>query len=205
MKTEIINVFPTGEGRDAALELTERTGAYCGTDQKTALRLRLLSEELIELVRALNNELESSFWLETNDNNIEMHLKTVISMDLATRKELLSVSSSGKNEAAKGIIGKIREMIAVATLPEDPETKIMTKQALGLMALGNPSNAYYGGSYTWSLASYSTSIGNAPIGEAGVSEAQDELEKSIVANLADDVKVTIVDSNVEVVIYKSYK
>ena len=42
MKTEIINVFPSGEGRDAALELTEKTGAYCGIDSKASLRLRLL-------------------------------------------------------------------------------------------------------------------------------------------------------------------
>jgi hypothetical protein len=205
MKTEIINVFPSGEGRDAALELTEKTGAYCGIDSKASLRLRLLSEELIELVRALDSENENNFWLETNGNNIEIHLKTVISMDLATRNELLSVSSSGKNEAAKGIIGRIREMITVASLPEDPETKIMTKQALGLMALGNPSNAYYGGAYSWSLATYSASVGKASSTEDGITEAQDELEKSIVANLADDVKVTIVDSNVEVVIYKAYK
>ena len=116
MKTEIINVFPSGEGRDAALELTEKTGAYCGIDSKASLRLRLLSEELIELVRALDSENENNFWLETNGNNIEIHLKTVISMDLATRNELLSVSSSGKNEAAKGIIGRIREMITVASL-----------------------------------------------------------------------------------------
>lgn len=205
MKTEIINVFPTGEGRDAALELTEKTGAYCGIDSKDALRLRLLSEELIELIRALDNENENNFWLETNGNNIEIHLKTVISMDLETRNELLSVSSSGKNEAAKGIIGKIREMITVATLPEDPETKIMTKQALGLMALGNPSNTYYGGAYSWSLATYSASVDKAALTDDGIKEARDELEKSIVANLADDVKVTIVDSNVEVAIYKAYK
>ena len=34
-------------------------------------------------------------------------------------------------------------------------------------------------------------------------EAKDELEKSIVANIADEVSVNIVDSTVEVVIFKA--
>ena len=35
-------------------------------------------------------------------------------------------------------------------------------------------------------------------------EAQDELERSIVANLADDVTVHIVGSEVEITIYKTF-
>ena len=37
-----------------------------------------------------------------------------------------------------------------------------------------------------------------------VEAAKDELEKSIVANLADDVTVHIVNSDVEIAIYKSF-
>ena len=206
MNTEIITVLSTGEGRDAALELTERTGAYCGLDAKATLRLRLLSEELIELIRSMGKDIQGDFWLETNDNNIEIHLKTLMDMDLQTKKELLSVSTSGKNEAAKGIIGKIREMIAVATLPDDPETRVMADQALGLIALGSQVGSHYGGSeaYSWSMSGYVTGV-NTSIADLDVKqEAQDELERSIVANLADEVKVNIVNSDVEVVIYKAF-
>ena len=201
MKTELISITPAGAGKDKALELTEKTGAFCGLDHKSALRLRLLSEELIELMRTFTGELKGDFWLEAKDSTVEVHLKTEIPMDQQTKKELLSVSSTGKNAAAKGFMGKIRDMISTATLPEDPETKAMTEQALGLMALGCQAGSY-SGSYSWSMSSYVTSIEKAE--EIQAQEAKDELEKSIVANLADDVTVHILNSYVEIKIYKSF-
>ena len=198
MKTEIINVFSSEDGREKALDLTERTAAYCGLDKKDTMHLRLLSEEIVELIRPFNDMFPGDFWLETNDKNIEVHLKTEIPMDQQTKKELLSVSTSGKNSAAKGIIGKIREMIASVTLPSDPETKQLTDEAMSLMSLGSPMGTYYSGTYTWSMKTYAASVkANAH------EEATDELEKSIVANIADEVSVNIVGSTVEVVIYKA--
>ena len=204
MKTECISVFSSGEGRDQALELAEKTGAYCGFDTKSVLRLRLLSEELIELIRSMAADLQGNFWIETSGNNVEVHLKTEIPMNLQTRNELLSVSTSGKNSAAKGIIGKIREMIATVALPDDPETKAMTEQALGLLSLGYQMGSYGSGAYTWSMSTYISQIDKADFNTDEAKEAKDELEKSIVANLADEVKVNIVNSNVEVTIYKAF-
>ena len=203
MKTELISISPTGTGMDKALELTEKTGAFCGLDHKSALRLRLLSEEVIELMRSFTDELRGDFWLEAKDNVVEIHLKTEIPMDLKTKKELIAVSSSGKNAAAKGFMGKIRELISTATLPDDPETKAMTDQALGLMSLGCQMGSY-SGSYSWSMSSYVASIEKASETKTDAQEAKDELEKSIVANLADDVTVHIVNSDVEIAIYKAF-
>lgn len=203
MKTELISISPNGTGMDKALELTEKTGAFCGLDNKASLRLRLLSEELIELMRSFTDDLVGDFWLEAQDNVVEIHLKTVIPMDLKTRKEIIAVSSSGKNSAAKGMMGKIREMIATATLPDDPETKAMADQTLGLMALGSQMGTYQG-SYSWSMSTYVASIDKAYDVQTEAKEAKDELEKSIVANLADDVTVHIVNSDVEIAIYKAF-
>ena len=203
MKTELISISPNGTGMDKALELTEKTGAFCGLDNKASLRLRLLYEVLIELMRSFTDDLVGDFWLEAQDNVVEIHLKTVIPMDLKTRKEIIAVSSSGKNSAAKGMMGKIREMIATATLPDDPETKAMADQALGLMALGSQMGTYQG-SYSWSMSTYVASIDKAYDVQTEAKEAKDELEKSIVANLADDVTVHIVNSDVEIAIYKAF-
>ena len=157
MKTELISISPAGTGMDKALELTEKTGAFCGLDHKSALRLRLLSEEVIELMRSFTDELRGDFWLEAKDNVVEIHLKTEIPMDLKTKKELIAVSSSGKNAAAKGFMGKIREMISTATLPDDAETKAMTDLALGLMSLGCQMGSYFG-RYLWSPRSHVASL-----------------------------------------------
>ncbi|MBR3340931.1 MAG: hypothetical protein IKG30_04845 [Clostridiales bacterium] len=204
MKTEIVSIFSSGDGRNEALELAEKTGAYCGLDNKSVLRLRLLSEELIELIRSLSEDLRGDFWLETKDKNVEIHLKTEIPMDLQTRNELLAVSSSGKNSAAKGLIGKIREMIAIKTLPENPDSKYMEQQALGLLSLGYQMGTYGAGTYSWSMNTYISQIDKADFNIDETKEAKDELEKSIVANLADEVKVNIVNSDVEATIYKSF-
>lgn len=204
MKTEEISVLANGNGREEALEITEKTGAFMGLDQKSVLRLRLLSEELIELIRTFSDEIPGTFWLEASDNNVQIHLKTDIPMDLQTRNELLSVSSSGKNAAAKGLIGKIREMIASVTLPDDPETKAMTDQTLGLMTLGSQMGYQNGGAYAWSMTNYIKQINDSVSEVPEAKDAKDELEKSIVANLADDIKVSIVKSEVEVIIYKTF-
>lgn len=204
MKTENVSIFSSGEGRDKALELAEKTGAYCGLDNTSVLRLRLLSEELIELIRSLAADLRGDFRIEANDKNVEIHLKTSIPMDLQTRNELLAISTSGKNSAAKGIIGRIREIIAIKTLPEDPDAKSMTEQALGLLSLGYQMGSYNAGTYTWSMSTYISQIDKADSEEEETKEAKDELEKSIVANLADEVKVSIANSDVEVIIFKSF-
>ncbi len=201
MKTEIISVYSTGDGREMALDITERTGAYCRIDKQSVLRLRLLSEELIELLRPFAGDIRGDFWLESTDNKIEIHLKTEIPMDRKTKDELLSVSSSGKNSASKGLIGKIRDMISTLTLPEDPEMKILTDQALGMMSFGCQMGTHYGDAYTWSMNAYAASINKE---SSGAEEEKDELEKSIVGNLADEVKVSITGSKVEVVIYKAF-
>lgn len=203
MKTEIISISSTGAGREKALELTEKTGAYCGLDDKPVRRLRLLSEELIEFMRSFKADFPGEFWLEANDKVVEIHLKTTIPMDLKTRSELLSVSTSGKNSAAKGFMGKIREMIELLTLPDDPETKAMADEAMGLMSMGYQMGTH-ANSYSWAMSTYAASVEKESSAEPVAKEAKDDLERSIVANIADDVTVRIVDSIVELTIYKSF-
>ena len=93
MKTENISVYSTGNGVEKALELTERTAAYCGLGKKESLHLRLLSEEIVELIRPFTGMFPGDFWLETNDKNLEIHLKTEIPMDLMLSKSKLATSS----------------------------------------------------------------------------------------------------------------
>ena len=203
MKTESIKISSTGTGRDKALVLTEKTGAFAGLDHNNSLRLRLLSEELIGLMNSFTNELLGDFWLEAKNENIEIHLKTEIPMDLQTRKEIISVSTSGKNSAAKSFMGKIREMIEIATLPEDPEIKAMTDQAMGLMTMGCQMGTH-ASNYSWAMSTYVASIENESKTKSEAKDALDDLERSIVANLADDVTVHIVGSAVEITIYKTF-
>lgn len=203
MKTESISISSNGTGRDSAMELTEKTGAYCGLDHKSTLRLRLLSEELIGLMHSFADDLLGEFWLEAKNDTVEVHLKTSIPMDLKTRNEILSVSTSGKNAAAKGFMGSIREMISLMTLPDDPETKAMTEEAMGMMTMGCQLGTH-ANNYSWAMSTYVASIENESEKRKEAQEAKDDLERSIVANLADDVTVHIIGSDVEITIYKTF-
>lgn len=203
MKTESISISSAGTGKDKALAITEKTGAYAGLDHNNMLRLRLLSEELMGLMNSFTKELVGSFWLESKDDTIEVHLKTEIPMDLQTRKDILSVATSGKNSAARSFMGKIREMIEIATLPDDPETKAMTEQAMGLMYSGCQMGTH-SSNYSWAMSTYVASIETQSETQKNAKDELADLERSIVANLADDVTVHIVGSEVEITIYKAF-
>ena len=202
MKTEIIDISANGKGIDKALDITERTGAFAGLDKENSLRLRLLSEELIGFFRSFTDELDGTFYLTVTDGSVEIHLATDINMDIKTRNEILSVASTGKNAAAKGIMGKIREMVANITLPDDPESRAKTDQAISLMQLGSQIGAH-SGDYSWAMSSYLASVNNEK-NAAPEDEDADGLEKSIVERFADDVTVHIVGSKVEVTVLKRF-
>lgn len=55
-------------------------------------------------------------------------------MNRKMREEILSVSSTGENAAAKGFMGKLKDMIAVALLPDESGKNIFSGLALGLSA-----------------------------------------------------------------------
>ena len=202
MKTEIVDISANGKGIDKALDITERTGAFAGLDKENSLRLRLLSEELIGFFRSFTDELDGTFYLTVTDGSVEIHLATDINMDIKTRNEILSVASTGKNAAAKGIMGKIREMVANITLPDDPESRAKTDQAISLMQLGSQIGAH-SGDYSWAMSSYLASVNNEK-NAAPEDEDADGLEKSIVERFADDVTVHIVGSKVEVTVLKRF-
>ena len=109
-------------------------------------------------------------------------------MDFDKEKKLLSASTSGKNEAAKGIMGRIRVFF-------DP-----------MYWADMPAPADVGASgpvFSWSISSYRQTVKkNLEQEQEGAAEAWDELEKSVVSNLADDVKVSIQGRNVEMIIFK---
>ena len=102
-------------------------------------------------------------------------------------------------------VSKILKMIARAVFPEDPE---MSMLAMDLMSTGSPDGYLVnGGMYSWSMTKYKQEvIEEISKGEQDEEheEAWDELEKSIVANIADEIAVKVKDRHVEITIYKNF-
>ncbi|MBO4217536.1 MAG: hypothetical protein J5940_06300 [Clostridia bacterium] len=199
MKTDVVKIKSNGEGIEEALHQAEAVAEYKRLPKKSALHLRLLSEETVGLARALTGLAEADFWIEDEDGEFRIHLKTRANMNGELRKKLLSMSSSGKNAAAKGIMGKIRDLIERAMEPVDGSIDLFYPDGwVYTGADSDPAHITMAADCYWSLNQYRQSFED----RKDSSEEWDELEKSLVAKLADDVRVGIKDGNVEMIIYK---
>ncbi len=196
MKTDIFELSESSQNLEGILTETEKAAQYGGLDSKQTIRLRLLAEELIGMLPEMLEYCSGKFWVECKNKDYELHVSVELDdMLAADREQLMSVSKSGKNIAAKGIMGKIRaaaEMMFVEymTLPVECTTDFYS---MG-MAL-DP----YNYASAWTLSQYRVEA------KKKDEEKWDELEKSIVANLADDVLVGIKGRMVDIIVKKSFE
>ena len=195
MKSTVIEVTSKGGGISEALSLTEKLGIESGIRKKSVIHLRLLAEELLGMLRSIAGDVSADYWLEYNGPDFELHLKSTVELTDEMRKQFISASTSGTNDASRGVMGKIKVMIA--------NFMFSAKEALPY-ALINTSAAYHMGAASgetaamWSMSLYKDEI------KESDAEEWDELEKSIVANIADDVKVCILGDTVEIIINKTF-
>ena len=188
MKTDVITVFSDGRQMEEALRQAEKVAEYKGLTHRSALHLRLLTEEMLGMMRSITGSAEGRFWIEEEKNLFQLHLKVETFVDFDQREKLLSASSTGKNEAARGIMGRIRTFF-------DPMD--------GLPAFSNITPDSMGSTMTWSMRAYQELIQiHMDQKMEGAAEAWDELEKSVVSHVADDVKVSINGRRVEMIIFK---
>ena len=104
MNTAEIRITSRGDGMEEALAATEQLGLDSGLGHKENLRLRLLAEELIGLMRGITGSVEACYLGRQEDRKFELSLSADVSMTQELRKQLLAASSSGKNAAAKGFM-----------------------------------------------------------------------------------------------------
>ena len=196
MKTDVIAVSGRNQ-TGIALEEVEKVQAYKGLTGKDALHLRLLTEEMMGLMRSITGEPKGFFWIEDEDGVYELHLQVETRMTSMKREALLSASTSGKNESARGLMGRIRAFFdwgcdedydgfaGPYMLPDAFEHS--TSPALD---------------WEWSMRRYEDVLSARVEQDSAAREAWDELEKSVVKNVADDVKVAIGGGYVEMIILK---
>ena len=144
------------------------------------------------------------YWIDRQGSTFILHLKADdIIMNREVREELLSAATSGKNAAAKGFMGKLRDMVASVMTPSAQVPSVLSGLSLGMMSTSSPVGENAGmSSYIWSLKNYKEKLdGNE---DPELEEETEDLERSIVANLADEVLVSIVGSRVQVDITKTF-
>ena len=198
MKTDKITVSSQGARMGAALEQAEKVAAYKGLKMKDALHLRLLTEEMMGLMRSITGEREGIFWIEDEDGEYRLHLQVRTLLNSEEREQLLAVSSSGKNESARGIMGRIRDFFDWGS---DEDLATYTSPLLLPDAFEYTSSPSL--DWEWSMSRYENALSSRlELDAKDVREAWDELEKSVVAHVADEVKVRISGVDVEMTVFK---
>ena len=118
MKTDSIAVDNQGTGLAEVLKSTEQLGCCLALSPKDQLHLRLLAEELMSMVRSITGTFSAQYWAEAEDRRVTLHLSAKTKMDAIKRYQLISASSSGKNEAAHSFIGLLVNAFEVALRTE---------------------------------------------------------------------------------------
>ena len=192
-----IAIAKSGGGTNNALELTERIAETMGLKQKEGLRLRLLAEEMLGMVQAIAGDFSAEFWIDHEGKDCTLHLKANSELDYEKRQELLSVSSTGKNTANVGIMEKIRGLFEAGLHGMSEGFAMQAEYGMVAPGIGVYPDELTGAFYVWSMQKYKEDVHED-------ADAWDELEKSIIANIADEVSVGVRRDGVELVVHKIF-
>lgn len=179
------------------LDEVSKLAAYNSLDKKKASHLRLLAEELICMLPEILSFSEGEFWVENDGSFFELHtlIKPNTALTWDKREKVLNVSSSGKNAAAKGILNKILLTVEWMLIDSDNLTENLTSNMYNFYDMGRANIPAFAGN-SWSLDAYRKQA------EGKNDEDWDELEKSIIANVADDVIVGMKSNQVDIIVRK---
>ncbi|MBQ9040716.1 MAG: hypothetical protein IJ119_14700 [Clostridia bacterium] len=197
MISDIIAITSSGENLNAALDLYRKVAAYSDLSPKGALHLRLLAEEMLSMIRSITGEVSGKFWIEAEDGEYKLHLLVNAALTKEKREELLNASTSGKNEATRSFMGRIRDFFFRGMNDE------IASYNTAVLGAGAASKGFMPVTdWEWSLLRYQDTLSALKEKEPEAADAWDELEKSVVSNVADNVKVSIKGFETEMTIIK---
>ena len=181
----------------AILKESERVADYAGFNKKQTLQLRLICEEMDGMLPNIIDEFSGDFWIEYENGECRVNALIDIPELTTERKEkLIEVASNKKNAFAVGIVGKIRSAIENLFLNKE---YFETYDMATLFNIGVEYSVGLSPTYSWNLNKYRSLVKKENI------EDWDELEKSIIANLADDITVGVKGKQASIVIVKKFK
>lgn len=204
MKSDVIHISSDGTGIAEALKQTEAVAVFKALPKEESVHLLLLAEEMTGMLKAITGNHDADFWIEDDGDFFYLHLTTETEMNTEIRNKLLSASTSGENIAAKGIMGKIKDIFhriiepTGSPIPEEYLDGFQSENLSTAEAAAYAKNMSTSAAVFWSLNKYKAE-------KKASDETWDELEQSIVANIADDVEIGIADNSVEMVISKKFK
>ena len=210
IRSKELTLYSSGDNLDKVLEEADAFASFMGLPDKESRYLRLITEETIGMIRTITGELSAKLVFSGGDESYTISLETITFMDIKKHDELLALSKSGKNESAKGVMGKIREAFELANMIPDQNSKdawMMYGSPAMTWGMPNEGTMFMSPSEPvyWTLKGYRSTLDADKESDEDAAEAWDELEKSIVGNLADDIKIGIRNGHVQMDVIRDLK
>ena len=144
-------------------------------EKQNETKLRLLAEETLTFLKDIVDGIETIFWIQGDKKNCDLVFLCKKQLTPEKKTDLLSMSSSGKNKSYTGFSGIIKGLFAN---PDELSSK-------------------------WTLTDYQFKVAKER-GTKNGDELADELEKTIIASLADEIEVSIENDHIRMVVSKRF-
>ncbi len=198
MRSNVCKIEKGTKDLDAILAESERVAAYNGLNHKQTLQLRLLCEEIDGMLPNIIEDFDGELWIDFEDGVCKVNVSVRIPELNADKKDaLIDIAGNKKNAAAVGVVGRIRDAIENFFLDEESTEALAVSS--GVFGLGTGYSEGVDYAYLWSLEEYRNSVK-----QEEQAEAWDELERSVIASVADDVTVGVKGRQAQVVIVKKF-
>lgn len=197
MKTDIIKLSSDISSREDALDETEKCGRYNNLGDTQVLKLRLLGEELMNLMKSIVGEFDGSYWIETKNNKFEVHVTADTQVSFLQRESLLDASKTSEEEQKKK--GFFKTIINVWKDYVETQSVILNdpimQRRIEIMGLGIDSGEL--ALKSWSLNQYVETLPDDQ-------KEKDDLEQFIVKSLADDILVSAKKDHASLVAVRTF-
>ena len=198
MRSNICKIEKGTRDLDAILNESERVAEYNGLSHKQALQLRLLCEEIDGMLPNIIDDFEGELWIDFEDGVCKVNVSIKIpEFSIEKKEELIGIAKNKRNSRSVGIVGKICDAIENFFLDKERMDALALSSGAFRFGTGYSEGVDY--AYLWRLEEYRSSVKK----EEQV-EAWDELEKSVIASVADDVIVGVKGRRADIIIVKQF-
>jgi hypothetical protein len=204
MKSNVCKIENGTKDLAAILCESEKVAAYNELTHKQTLQLRLICEEIDGMLPNIIDDFNGEFWIDFDDGVCKVNISLRFEEFTAKKKEkLVAIAKNKKNASANGIVGMIRSALEDVFLEEDSfgGGGMLLESRYFVTEYYNSMDQFYAADYSslWSLEHYRSTIK-----KQEKTEKWDELEKSVIASVADDIVVGVKGKRADIIIVKKF-
>lgn len=198
MKSNVCKIEHGTKDLSAILKESEKVAVYNELNHKQTMQLRLLCEEADGMLPNIIDKFSGDFWIEFEKGVCKIFISFAFKEFTTEKKDgLVDISTTKKNAAAHGVVGKIRSALENVFLDVEPTHGYNLSESSAYYPMDFRDCTDY--SSVWSLEQYRSTVRREE-----QTAAWDELEKSVIASLADDVIVGVRGKRADIIIVKKF-